>query len=225
MCRRPVTRFVRVSPRNRSGAAPRRRRLDVQRHLDANAGRLFTQNGRWERTSRRSWLRFANAAVGGFGIFGSASLLVLSCRLVVWSALRAAPSIIVLVYSSQVSSGRARVLRPYLPVTLRAPGIRRPYSANWLKLSVPKPTSFAKRVLKEPKSTLKMLHYTLFEDHGRRVLVVVHEQITNRREFRRGQLPRRRQLRRRRWRPRREWWNSPVLTAFRHFHRDHHRRA
>ena len=59
---------------------------------------------------------------------------------------------------------------------------------------MPKPTSFAKRVLKEPKSTLKMLHYTLFEDHGRRVLVVVHEQVADRRELRRGELPRRRQL-------------------------------
>jgi hypothetical protein len=68
----------------------------------------FIKNGRWSRTSRRSWLRFANAAVGGFGTFGSASVLVLSCRLVAWSARRAARSIIVLASSSQVSSGRAR---------------------------------------------------------------------------------------------------------------------
>ena len=40
----------------------------------------FIKNGRWSRTSRRSWLRFANAAVGGAGIAS------LSCRLVAWSA-------------------------------------------------------------------------------------------------------------------------------------------
>ena len=75
--------------------------------LDADAARLH-QKRTLERTSRRSWLRFANAAVGGFGTFGSASVLVLSCRLVAWSARRAARSIIVLASSSQVSSGRAR---------------------------------------------------------------------------------------------------------------------
>ena len=91
---RCARRFIRPVTRD---DAPRRRR-----------GKTFFQNGRWERTSRRSWLRFANAAVGGAGIAS------LSCRLVAWSARRAAPSIIVLAYSSQVSSGRARVYRAYL---------------------------------------------------------------------------------------------------------------
>ena len=77
----------RLVPRDRSGAAPRRRRLELRHHLDASAP-LDADAARQhkkrtlQRTSRRSWLRFANAAVGGFGIFGSASVLVLSCRLV-----------------------------------------------------------------------------------------------------------------------------------------------
>ena len=65
---------------------PARRGVDGVSTYDATStpARDMTspQNGRWERTSRRSWLRFANAAVGGFGTFGSASVLVLSCRLV-----------------------------------------------------------------------------------------------------------------------------------------------